>query len=195
MSVNTVLTGGVLVLVMAVGLSLLWIPPRRPSLLRVAKTTGHHTRGVTAEQTSVSAGVLVELVASMLEAGVPVSRSMAVLGQSIDGPAGAALRTVGSGLALGLPWSQAWAAVREAPTAVHDLHQALTFAAVSGAPSSAALRAASAHVRRTEHRRAEAAAEKLAVHLVIPLGLCFLPAFIAWGIVPVLIGLVPDFFG
>lgn len=146
-------------------------------------------------ETPVSAGVLVELVAAMLDAGVPVDRSLTVLGKTVDGPSGAALRTVGNGLSLGLPWKQAWSAAGSLPLPVHDLRSALTFSAVSGAPSASALRAASAQVRRAEHRRAEAAAERLAVQLVVPLGLCSLPAFIAWGIVPVLIGLVPDFFG
>lgn len=195
-ALTIITTGAVFTLLMATGLGLLWLPTRRSSVLsasRKAPTFDHESQKVV--DVPVSAGVLVELVASMLDAGVPVSRSLAVLGQTIDGPAGAALRTVGSGLSLGLPWRQAWAAVPAPPVAVQDLRTALTFAAVSGAPSASALRAASAQVRRAEHRRAEAAAQKLAVHLVVPLGLCFLPAFMAWGIVPVLIGLVPDFFG
>lgn len=156
---------------------------------------GGHRESPSTALPPVSAGVLVELVASMLDAGVPVNRSLTVLGRTVDGPAGHALSAVGTGLTLGLPWRQAWAAAGPLPIAVQDLRSALTFSAVSGAPSSSALRAASAQVRRAEHRRAEAAAERLAVHLVVPLGLCSLPAFIAWGIVPVLIGLVPDFFG
>ena len=213
--VTSVVTGLGIASLLGAGLCLLWLPvcnggframgrlpgrrteQQRPeradhALHSAAQSSGTHADSAHAQ---VSAGVLVELVASMLDAGVPVDRSLAVLGQSIEGPAGGALRTVGAGLSLGLPWRQAWAAVPSPPMAVTDLRAALTFAAVSGAPSSSALRAASAQVRRAEHRRAEAAAEKLAVHLMVPLGLCSLPAFIAWGIVPVLIGLVPDFFG
>ncbi|MDO5618564.1 type II secretion system F family protein [Kocuria sp.] len=185
---------GVAVLV-AASLALLWLPTRRDPLRSFEPSPHRATAPDTQKDpVPVSAGVLVELVASMLDAGVPVERSLTVLGSTVDGPAGSALRTVGAGLSLGLPWRQAWAAAATPPMAVRDLRAALTFAAVSGAPSSSALRAASAQVRRAEHRRAEAAAEKLAVHLVVPLGLCSLPAFIAWGIVPVLIGLVPDFF-
>lgn len=213
--VTSVSLGLVVACLLGAGLGLLWLPVRQEGVralehlasegvtqttsvagARAAqsdKTSSGTSRGTDHEQ--VSAGVLVELVASMLDAGVPVDRSLVVLGQSIEGPAGLALRTVGAGLSLGLPWRQAWAAAPSPPVSVLDLRSALTFAAVSGAPSSSALRAASAQVRRAEHRRAEAAAEKLAVHLVVPLGLCSLPAFIAWGIVPVLIGLVPDFFG
>ena len=46
-----------------------------------------------------------------------------------------------------------------------------------------------------EYRRAERAAEALAVKLVLPLGLCFLPAFMCWGVVPVLMSLLPRAFG
>ncbi|KUG54175.1 MULTISPECIES: type II secretion system F family protein [Kocuria] len=143
----------------------------------------------------VSAGVLIELVASMLESGVPVSRALEVLAGTDSGAVGRALRCVATALGLGLSWQQAWSAAGEVPPQVQDLRSALTFAAVSGAPSASALRAASAQVRRSEHRRAEAAAERLSVHLMVPLGLCSLPAFVCWGIVPVLIGLVPDLLG
>lgn len=143
----------------------------------------------------VSAGVLIELVASMLESGVPVSRALEVLAGTDSGAVGRVLRCVATALGLGLSWQQAWSAAGEVPPQVQDLRSALTFAAVSGAPSASALRAASAQVRRSEHRRAEAAAERLSVHLMVPLGLCSLPAFVCWGIVPVLIGLVPDLLG
>lgn len=143
----------------------------------------------------VSAGVLIELVASMLESGVPISRALEVLAGTDSGAVGQALRCVATALGLGLSWQQAWSAAGDVPPQVQDLRSALTFAAVSGAPSASALRAASAQVRRSEHRRAEAAAERLSVHLMVPLGLCSLPAFVCWGIVPVLIGLVPDLLG
>lgn len=183
-------------------LALLGVVP----LPRTRPTTSAHDTGADAaaaassadgpeSSAAVSAGVLIELVASMLESGVPVARALEVLAGTDAGPVGRSLRVVATALSLGLPWQQAWSAVAEVPPPVQDLRAALTFAAVSGAPSASALRAASAQVRRAEHRRAEAAAERLSVHLMVPLGLCSLPAFVCWGIVPVLIGLVPDLLG
>ncbi|KAA9395310.1 type II secretion system protein [Kocuria coralli] len=202
------ITAALLALFLAAGLAVAWLPAHRSRALFAlsaigpvaAAPAGNVARGHEAREREdraeppASAAVLVELVVSMLEAGMPVDRSLTVLGQSLGGPSGRALRAVGTGLGLGLPWRQAWASAGDIPVAVQDLRAALTFSSVSGAPSAAALRATSAHVRRLEHRRAEAAAERLAVHLVVPLGLCSLPAFIAWGIVPVLIGLVPELF-
>ncbi|MCM3331057.1 type II secretion system F family protein [Kocuria palustris] len=166
-----------------------------PGASRVAAAAEAEAPVGTEAAAGVSAGVLIELVASMLESGVPVSRALEVLAGTDSGAVGQALRCVATALGLGLSWQQAWSAAGEVPPQVQDLRSALTFAAVSGAPSASALRAASAQVRRSEHRRAEAAAERLSVHLMVPLGLCSLPAFVCWGIVPVLIGLVPDLLG
>lgn len=49
---------------------------------------------------------------------------------------------------------------------------------------------------RAERRvRAEVSARKAGVHALAPLGLCFLPAFICLGVVPIVIGLAGDVFG
>jgi len=49
---------------------------------------------------------------------------------------------------------------------------------------------------RAERRvRAEIQARKAGVHALAPLGLCFLPAFICLGVVPIVIGLAGDVFG
>lgn len=182
------------------GLLLWWLPFGHRAAAAQRRQAGNSADGAAAREHDgpplpVSAGVLVELVAAMLEAGVPVSHALTVLAPSVRGPSGDSLRIVGTALRLGLSWRQAWAAAGEVPRPVEDLRAALTFSAVSGAPSASALRAASAQVRRAEHRRAEAGAERLSVQLMVPLGLCSLPAFLCWGIVPVLIGLVPDLLG
>ena len=48
----------------------------------------------------------------------------------------------------------------------------------------------SAAVRQQTRRADERAAEELAVRLVMPLGLCLLPAFVCWGVVPVVMALL-----
>lgn len=190
-----VLAGVLMTLTGSIGLTAWWVlPTGRGSeiLARQRDAVTQPAREDGPDEHPVSAGVLVELVASMLEAGIPVSRALRVLSASLQGQSGRGLGVVATALELGLSWRQAWASAGPVPVPVEDLRAALTFSAVSGAPSAAALRAASAQVRRAEHRRAEAAAERLSVHLMVPLGLCSLPAFICWGILPVLIGLVPD---
>ena len=143
----------------------------------------------------VSAGVLVELTAAMLDAGLPLGEAVAMLGGQRRGTTGAVLGGVGSGLRLGLPWHTAWASAGELPAHLADYREALAFTATSGAPSARSLRSQAAQVRRAAYRRAERAAEALSVQLVLPLGLCSLPAFVCWGVLPVVMGLVPEVFG
>ena len=50
-------------------------------------------------------------------------------------------------------------------------------------------------LRSGRQARDQEAAERLAVRLVVPLGLCHLPAFIALGIVPVVASLGLDLLG
>lgn len=143
----------------------------------------------------VSAGVLVELTAAMLDAGLPVGEAVAVLGSGRRDATDCALDGIGSRLRLGVPWDAAWASAGELPAHLADYREALAFAATSGAPSAPSLRAQAVQVRRAAYRRAERAAESLSVQLVLPLGLCSLPAFVCWGVLPVVMGLVPEVFG
>lgn len=169
--------------------SVFLLPAR--SRLRRASRSG---TGPPAPAAPVSAGVLVELTAAMLDAGLPLAEAVAVLAGSRRDDSGAVLVTVGAGLRLGLPWETAWASAGDLPAHLADYREALAFTATSGAPSARSLRSQAAQVRRAAYRRAERAAEVLSVQLVLPLGLCSLPAFVCWGVVPVLIGLVPEAF-
>ena len=58
-----------------------------------------------------------------------------------------------------------------------------------GAAPAEALRAAADLLRRSRHSQALEAANRLAVRLVLPLGACYLPAFVLVGLVPVLISM------
>ena len=65
----------------------------------------------------------------------------------------------------------------------------------AGVDVASVLRGQAEQVRRAQFRRAERAAEALSVRLVLPLGLCCLPAFMCWGVLPVLMSLLPKVFG
>lgn len=74
---------------------------------------------------------------------------------------------------------------------VDDIRQGLRFATSTGAPSAALLHAHAAQLRRRHNREVDRKAAALGVQLVLPLGLCSLPAFICLGVVPVVLGLLP----
>lgn len=142
------------------------------------------------------ASALVELTATQLDAGLALAEAVAILAHSDAGHAYPQLRRVGAALRLGLDWDTAWTGLQQdAPRALRDYRDALEFTATSAAASASVLRGQAQQVRRAQYRRAERAAEALSVRLVLPLGLCCLPAFMCWGVLPVLMSLLPRVFG
>lgn len=147
------------------------------------------------------AALMLDLCAAMLSAGRPLNTVLLVLSDAAGSPLDAVLRRVVTAVELGASWEQAWdlsdprgvqpsrAAARKAAV----LRDALTFAASSGAPSAQVLHAQAAQVRRRRAREAERRAAALGIHLVLPLGLCALPAFLCFTVVPLLLALIPEF--
>lgn len=136
--------------------------------------------------------MMLELVAAMLDAGSGIGRSLELVAASASARYRDALRPVVAALAIGADWETAWRSSAVRLPEVLELRDALGFAALTGAPSSAILYAQAARLRRERFRAAEKRAASLGVKLVVPLGLCSLPAFICLGVVPVLLALVPS---
>lgn len=139
--------------------------------------------------------LMMDLTASMLAAGSSLDYCLDVLSRSASPPVSAALTAVKTALDLGAPWDVAWTAVTQQAEGgvVQELGRALRFAGTTGAPSAAVVTAHAAQYRRRRNREAEKRAAALGVRLVVPLGLCSLPAFICLGVIPVLVGLFPAF--
>ncbi len=137
----------------------------------------------------VEAGVIVALLAAVLGAGAPIPRALDAVGRAIGGVTGAGLARVGAELLLGAGWERAWV---HCPDRLGLLRAALGPAWKQGAPPGDALRRAEDDLRRARQAAGRRAAARLAVHLILPLGCCFLPAFVLIGLVPVLVSLGVD---
>ena len=70
------------------------------------------------------------------------------------------------------------------------LAETLELAERSGVPAAGLLRASAVDLRAERAAEGLADAERLAVRLVVPLGVCVLPAFVLVGVVPVVVGLL-----
>jgi pilus assembly protein TadC len=133
----------------------------------------------------------VDLLAAALRAGQPTQRAVGVVAAAVDGPIGRRLGRVARALGLGLPPERAWLALADLPGG-HRLIAAVTRSADSGAALSATF------VRLADDQRAQrvaavdAAARRAGVLVVLPLGLCFLPAFVFAGVVPVIVAVLGD---
>ncbi|MEW9874180.1 type II secretion system F family protein [Arthrobacter sp. HS15c] len=136
--------------------------------------------------------MMLELVAAMLDAGSGIGRSLELVAATASPGYRRSLRPVVAALAIGADWETAWRSSEVRLPEILEMRDALGFAALTGAPSSAILYAQAARIRRERFRAAEKRAASLGVKLVIPLGLCSLPAFICLGVVPVLLALVPS---
>jgi len=135
--------------------------------------------------------MMLELIGAMLDAGAGLGRSLELVSALVPPELGRQLRPVVSALAIGADWDTAWRSSGAQDPQLLTLRDALYFAALTGAPSSALLYAQAARLRRERNRAAEQRAAALGVKLVVPLGLCSLPAFVCLGVVPVLLGLLP----
>ena len=147
-----------------------------------------------AEQTSnvppVDTALVLELLAAQLRAGLAPLAALGTLAEALNSRP---LHTVCQRLQMGSGWGSAWSG--SAAGTFGGLRDALAPAYTGGAPSTALLLSLADAHRLSERRAAERAAGKLSVALVVPLGLCSLPAFICLGIVPILISLLPTLTG
>jgi pilus assembly protein TadC len=134
--------------------------------------------------------LLLDLLDMAVTAGAGVARALEAVGDAVGGAAGERLTQVSVELQLGAAWSAAWAGT---PDVLRPIAECLEAAWVQGAAPGPALRARADVIRRDRRRAAREAAGRLGVHLVLPLGLCFLPAFVLLGLVPVMVSLASGF--
>lgn len=129
-----------------------------------------------------------DLLAACLRAGLPMATAAAAVASTAPAQLSFALRRASELLTLGAEPATAWADAAADP-AIESLARMARRSARSGSSLAAAMTEL-AVARRIETEDAAAAkAERAGVLISGPLGLCFLPAFICLGIVPVVIGL------
>lgn len=136
-----------------------------------------------------------DLLAAALASGQPVGAAVRTVGQALDSALGQALQWVGGALQLGAPVEQAWPELADDDLAaeLEVLRGLLGVSLVAGGQAGAVLRAGADAARRRRRRDNEARIARLPVRMVLPLGLCALPAFVAVGVVPVVVSLAENY--
>jgi pilus assembly protein TadC len=171
---------GVLVGVLVVGLL-----HRR--LSRLPSTRVRRERDAAARDLPYAA----DLLAAALRSGLPTDRAVRAVAEALGGPVGGCLARVAGALDLGLPPARAWTAVHDLP-AGSRLAATVARSADSGAALAGGLTQLADELRAARLATAEVAAQRAGVLLVLPLGLCFLPAFLVAGVVPVIVAVLGD---
>jgi Flp pilus assembly protein TadB len=135
--------------------------------------------------------LVADLVAGCLSAGTLLPDAVAAAAEAADGALGELCRAVATALRAGAPPEQVWAPwladPRLAPvarTAVRTAH--------SGAATAEELRRTAARLRVQRKAVLQQRVRQASVWVVVPLGLCFLPAFVLVAVVPLVAGLLPS---
>lgn len=130
-----------------------------------------------------------DLLAVTLRAGMPVDAAIELAADACAGPLTADLRHIAASTRLGAGAAAAWAPFAD-DTVWGPVARAVRRSATSGSALAARFEQVAQERRTARAQRAEAAAKRASVVAMVPLGLCFLPAFICIGVIPVVVGLL-----
>ncbi|MGW1977252.1 type II secretion system F family protein [Streptomyces sp. NPDC001889] len=166
---------------LAVGLAAGWGTWRR----RRARSAGAGESGPPVEP---GLPLAADLLAACVSAGAAPREAAEAVGEALGGPAGERLTQVAAELRLGGEPARAWGSFGLLPGAA-ELARALERADSTGAPAARPVARLAERLRADRARAATARGRRAQVLITAPVGLCFLPAFLAVGVAPVLIGL------
>ncbi|WP_208300545.1 type II secretion system F family protein [Mycobacterium sp. DL592] len=143
----------------------------------------------------LAAASALDVLAVCLAAGMSVPAAAVATAPSAPAELGAVLRRAADLLALGAGADVAWSLPQGSSDGVCDsLARLARRSAASGSALAQGVAELAEQSRQDATHAAAATAERASVLIAGPLGLCFLPAFICLGIVPVVAGLAGDVF-
>ncbi|MFF1817430.1 type II secretion system F family protein [Kribbella sp. NPDC058245] len=125
----------------------------------------------------------IELLAACLRAGRPPQQALSTVASAIHGPLGDLLSEIAHRLTLGADPQDAWALLHAEPPCA-PVARAIDRSLTSGAPLSRTLERLAEDTRRSHHHAADEHARAVESRSALPLGLCFLPAFVLLSIIP-----------
>jgi pilus assembly protein TadC len=144
----------------------------------------------------LAAASSLDVFAACLRSGMAVPTAASATAPSAPAPLAAALSRAADLLALGAEPATAWTnTTGPDDRTVHALLRLARRSAASGAALAQGVSELADQSRHDAATTATAAAERASVLIAGPLGLCYLPAFVCLGIVPVVAGLAGDVLG
>lgn len=149
--------------------AVLWFRARRPRSRRIPVTA--------------DLPVVIALLSAGLRAGATLPACTASVSHAARGRLGTELSAVAERMRLGADPAEAWQSP-VLPEPLLAVGRDLSRASATGAPVADLLDRHNSDLRRVLRTRTVARVERLSVLVVAPLGLCFLPAFVLIGIVP-----------
>lgn len=151
-----------------------------------------HRRARSARRAELPA--VLDLLAVCLSTGLPLESALDLVATALPGALSADLRTVAGLHRLGAGSASAWHEARADPL-LGPVARAAIRSGESGSALALAFERLAAEHRADGGLRAEAWARRAGVAAMAPLGLCFLPAFVCLGVVPVVVGIAHQILG
>lgn len=130
----------------------------------------------------------VALVASCLAAGTDVDTALVVVAEALGGPVAEEFRAVHHRLAMGAAPAVVWRELAGHPQ-LGRLGSAVLRSHESGASVAASVQRLGGDLAAAARADVEAVARRVGVTAALPLGVCFLPAFLVLGVIPMAVGL------
>ncbi len=134
-----------------------------------------------------------ELLAAFLGSNGSPAAAAAAVADSVPTPMRERLSAVAAQLSLGAGPERCWEQLAVECPPLAPLARCLARTSLSGTPPAAALAGLAQSHRAAAARAAHARVRRAGVLATAPLGLCFLPAFVLIGVVPVVTGLTAAF--
>jgi pilus assembly protein TadC len=144
-------------------------------------------RGAADELARHELPMTLDLLAAVLTSGAAVPAALLAVAASGSAAANQGLLETAGLMRLGCPPEVAWASLSRNPV-LGSLAAVAIRSADSGARLASASAQLAASLRIEAAARAQSRAQRAGVLVMVPLGLCFLPAFVCLGVAPVVIG-------
>lgn len=135
-----------------------------------------------------------EFMAAALTAGAPLARATRDVAGVSPRATSEVLNAVVARSSIGATDAESWVQLRD-HAVWGDIARDIARSAESGTALTATLRAHANSARRRHRESLEAQAKRVGVKVALPLMCCFLPAFLAIGVAPVVIGLMGSYLG
>lgn len=180
-AVAWLLIGGLVGIVVAVGIAV--IGPRVLARLEPAGTRANRLA------LEAAAPMVADLLAACLASGASTAVATKATAEALGGPVADVLNQCVTQFNLGASADRVWKPISDEP-ALAPIARAILRSAQTGAPLTSVLLRVADDLRLTRRTQLEQAAKTVGVKAVAPLGLCFLPAFMLLGVVPLIASLI-----
>jgi Flp pilus assembly protein TadB len=167
-------------------------------LMRVLSKRENAPSNIEATGVARDTPVFIDLLAATLASGATMQSSLSAAAKAMqERPVQARLAPVLAAIELGADPRDAWSTLIDEPV-LGQLAVSVMRSYDTGAGLEPVLVGIASEMRREHRSRVEVAARTAGVKAVIPLAVCFLPAFFALGVVPIVAslaastGLIPD---